>query len=33
MHVETEMAGIGCRPMIALEIDGVSAILDRLPCA
>ena len=28
MHVEAEMAGIGCRPLIALEIDGVSAILD-----
>jgi LysR family nitrogen assimilation transcriptional regulator len=28
MHVEAEMASIGCRPMIALEIDGVSAILD-----
>jgi LysR family nitrogen assimilation transcriptional regulator len=28
MHVEAEMAGIGCRPTIALEIDGVSAILD-----
>jgi len=28
MHVESEMAGIGCRPKIALEIDGVSAILD-----
>ena len=28
MHVESEMAGIGCRPTIALEIDGVSAILD-----
>jgi LysR family nitrogen assimilation transcriptional regulator len=28
MHVESEMAGIGCRPLIALEIDGVSAILD-----
>ena len=28
MHVESEMAGIGCRPAIALEIDGVSAILD-----
>ncbi len=26
--VETRMAGIDCRPMIALEIDGVSAILD-----
>ncbi len=28
MHVESEMANIGCRPQIALEIDGVSAILD-----
>ena len=28
MHIEAEMAGIGCRPLIALEIDGVSAILD-----
>jgi len=28
MHVESEMAGIGCRLKIALEIDGVSAILD-----
>jgi LysR family nitrogen assimilation transcriptional regulator len=28
MHVESAMAGIGCRPCIALEIDGVSAILD-----
>ena len=28
MHVESAMAGIGCRPSIALEIDGVSAILD-----
>lgn len=28
MHVESEMAHIGCRPWIALEIDGVSAILD-----
>ena len=28
MHVESEMAVIGCRPHIALEIDGVSAILD-----
>ena len=28
MHVEAEMANIGCRPNIALEIDGVSAILD-----
>ncbi len=28
MQVESEMAGIGCHPLIALEIDGVSAILD-----
>jgi len=28
MHVEAEMANIGCRPNITLEIDGVSAILD-----
>jgi LysR family nitrogen assimilation transcriptional regulator len=28
MHVESEMANIGCHPSIALEIDGVSAILD-----
>jgi len=28
MQVETEMAMIGCRPQIELEIDGVSAILD-----
>ena len=28
MHVESEMANIGCRLKIALEIDGVSAILD-----
>lgn len=28
MHVESVMASIGCRPNIALEIDGVSAILD-----
>lgn len=28
MHVESELANIGCRPLIALEIDGVSAILD-----
>lgn len=27
-HVETEMAQIGCRLKVALEIDGVSAILD-----
>lgn len=28
MQVESEMANIGCRPKVALEIDGVSAILD-----
>ena len=28
MHVEAAMAGVGCRPNVALEIDGVSAILD-----
>lgn len=28
MLVETELANIGCRPLIALEIDGVAAILD-----
>lgn len=28
MQVESEMARIGCRPLIALEIDGVPAILD-----
>ncbi len=28
MYVESEMAAMGCRPQIALEIDGVSAILD-----
>lgn len=28
MLVETEMARLGCRPLVALEIDGVSAILD-----
>lgn len=28
MHVESAMANIGCRLKIALEIDGVSAILD-----
>jgi LysR family transcriptional regulator, nitrogen assimilation regulatory protein len=28
MHVESEMADIGCRPNVVLEIDGVSAILD-----
>ena len=28
MQVESEMANLGCRPSIAFEIDGVSAILD-----
>ena len=28
MHIESEMANLGCRLKIALEIDGVSAILD-----
>jgi LysR family nitrogen assimilation transcriptional regulator len=28
MHVESEMANIGCRQRVALEIDGLSAILD-----
>jgi LysR family nitrogen assimilation transcriptional regulator len=28
MHVESAMAHIGCRPNVALEIDGVTAILD-----
>ena len=28
MVVETEMAGIGCKPEVSLEIDGVAAILD-----
>jgi LysR family transcriptional regulator, nitrogen assimilation regulatory protein len=28
MSVETQMAGIGCKPNISLEIDGISAILD-----
>ncbi len=28
MHVEAEMANIGCRPQVVLEIDGVAAILD-----
>ncbi len=28
MHVESEMAGIGSRPRIALEIDGVTSILE-----
>lgn len=28
MFVESEMAALGCRPSVALEIDGISAILD-----
>ena len=28
MLIEQQMAGIGCKPQISLEIDGVSAILD-----
>ena len=28
MLVESELAQLGCRPQIALEIDGVPAILD-----
>jgi LysR family nitrogen assimilation transcriptional regulator len=28
MLVENEMANLGCRPQVALEIDGVAAILD-----
>jgi LysR family nitrogen assimilation transcriptional regulator len=28
MLVEAEMANIGCRPTITMEIDGVAAILD-----
>ena len=28
MLVETEMANLGCHPQVALEIDGVAAILD-----
>jgi LysR family transcriptional regulator, nitrogen assimilation regulatory protein len=28
MLVESEMANLGCRPQVALEIDGVAAILD-----
>jgi LysR family nitrogen assimilation transcriptional regulator len=28
MHVEARMAAAGCRPRVALEIDGVRAILD-----
>lgn len=28
MHVESIMADIGCRPKVALEIDGVTAILE-----
>ncbi|MDW5442031.1 LysR substrate-binding domain-containing protein [Polaromonas sp. SM01] len=27
MHVESALAAVGCRPVIALEIDGVAAIL------
>jgi LysR family transcriptional regulator, nitrogen assimilation regulatory protein len=28
MLVESEMANLGCRPQVALEIDGIAAILD-----
>jgi LysR family nitrogen assimilation transcriptional regulator len=28
MHVESALAAIGCKPNVALEIDGVTAILD-----
>jgi LysR family nitrogen assimilation transcriptional regulator len=28
MHVEAEMADVGCRPNVVLEIDGVTSILD-----
>jgi LysR family nitrogen assimilation transcriptional regulator len=28
MHVESEMARLGYKPVVALEIDGISAILD-----
>ena len=28
MHIEMQMAEIGCRPKIAFEIDGIAAILD-----
>lgn len=28
MHVEAQMADLGCRPTVALEIDGVTSILD-----
>jgi LysR family transcriptional regulator, nitrogen assimilation regulatory protein len=28
LHVESAMAAIGCKPNVALEIDGVTAILD-----
>jgi LysR family nitrogen assimilation transcriptional regulator len=28
MHVESALANIGCKPTVALEIDGVTAILD-----
>ena len=28
MQIEAEMAAVGCKPKIALEVDGVAAILD-----
>ncbi len=28
MVVETQMAGIGCKPRVSLEIDGIGAVLD-----
>ncbi len=28
MVVETQMAGIGCKPLISLEVDGIGSILD-----
>ncbi len=28
MHVESALASVGCRPKVALEIDGIAAILD-----
>ena len=28
MLVESELANLGCRPQVVLEVDGVSAILD-----
>ncbi len=28
MHVESEMAALACKPTVALEIDGIAAILD-----